>query len=179
MRISFIPTMGNVNGFQYLTNFISKIDRRIALIATSIFLAIGCLIYYMRRTHFKTSGEPDKNPLRASPQPINQEEERILELQKKHPGMKILTDKDFDEADQTDQTWVVIGEKVYDLTKFIDLHPGGEEVLIKAKGKNASTMFEHVGHSDEAIKMMKDYYIGIYGGKGREQYKNKEISFFA
>lgn len=172
MRISFMPMMANVINFQCVTNFISKIDRRIALIATSIFLAIGCLIYYTRRTHFKTRGELDKNPLKASPKSTSQEEERILELQKKHPGVKILKDKDFDEANQARQTWIVIREKVYDVTKFIDLHPGGEEVLMDAKGKDASAIFEDVGHSHEAIKMMKDYCIGIYGGKGREQYKS-------
>merc|ERR1711879_1137230 len=46
--------------------------------------------------------------------------------------------------------WMVIHDKVYDVTKFLDEHPGGEEVLIETAGKDASEAFEDVGHSTDA-----------------------------
>ncbi|KAJ0960102.1 hypothetical protein J5N97_000117 [Dioscorea zingiberensis] len=68
------------------------------------------------------------------------------------------------------QRWVVefdrnrIGglrkEKVYDVTKFLDDHPGGDDVLLSATGKDATDDFEDVGHSDNARDMLKDFYVG-------------------
>ncbi|KAL8946849.1 MAG: hypothetical protein Q9222_006805 [Ikaeria aurantiellina] len=46
--------------------------------------------------------------------------------------------------------YLVIHDKVYDATEFIDEHPGGEEVLIDVGGQDATEAFEDVGHSDEA-----------------------------
>jgi len=56
--------------------------------------------------------------------------------------------------------WLVINKKVYDVSKFHEQHPGGGEVLVDVGGKDATQDFEDVGHSDEAQKMLKDYYIG-------------------
>ncbi|XP_048334241.1 cytochrome b5 [Ziziphus jujuba] len=56
--------------------------------------------------------------------------------------------------------WLIINEKVYDVTKFLEDHPGGDEVLLSATGKDATDDFEDVGHSDSARDMMKEYYVG-------------------
>ncbi|KAL0400558.1 UNVERIFIED_CONTAM: cytochrome isoform E [Sesamum latifolium] len=42
----------------------------------------------------------------------------------------------------------------------MDDHPGGDEVLLAAVGKDATNDFEDVGHSDSAREMMAKYYIG-------------------
>ncbi|KAK9469854.1 cytochrome b5-like heme/steroid binding domain-containing protein [Lipomyces arxii] len=59
-----------------------------------------------------------------------------------------------------DDLWMVIHGKVYDVTKFVDEHPGGEEVLIDAAGVDASDAFEDVGHSDEARKILEELIVG-------------------
>ncbi|XP_071494324.1 cytochrome b5-like [Diadema antillarum] len=56
--------------------------------------------------------------------------------------------------------WLVIHNQVYDVTKFLDEHPGGEEVLIEQAGGDGSESFEDVGHSSDARELMKDYHIG-------------------
>jgi len=58
------------------------------------------------------------------------------------------------------ETYIVIHNKVYDVTKFLEEHPGGEEVLLEQAGGDASEAFEDVGHSSDARELMKDYYIG-------------------
>uniref|UniRef100_A0A8C4SVN4 Cytochrome b5 type B n=1 Tax=Erpetoichthys calabaricus TaxID=27687 RepID=A0A8C4SVN4_ERPCA len=45
-------------------------------------------------------------------------------------------------------TWVIIHDKVYDVTHFLDEHPGGEEVLLEQAGGDATE------------KMLKQHYIG-------------------
>lgn len=56
--------------------------------------------------------------------------------------------------------WVVIKGKVYDVSKFVDEHPGGEEVLLDVAGKDATTEFVDVGHSEEAEEILEKLHIG-------------------
>ncbi|KAJ6372058.1 hypothetical protein OIU77_002392 [Salix suchowensis] len=51
-------------------------------------------------------------------------------------------------------------EQVYDVTKFMEDHPGGDEVLLSSTGQDATDDFEDVGHSDSAREMMGEYCIG-------------------
>ncbi len=46
------------------------------------------------------------------------------------------------------------------MSKFLDEHPGGEEVLLDMAGKVATREYEDVGHSDEADKLMLKYLVG-------------------
>lgn len=57
-------------------------------------------------------------------------------------------------------TWMVIHNKVYDVTKFLEEHPGGEEVLLEMAGQDGTEQFEDVGHSTDARGLLEDYYIG-------------------
>ncbi|XP_006837619.1 PREDICTED: cytochrome b5-like isoform X1 [Chrysochloris asiatica] len=57
-------------------------------------------------------------------------------------------------------TWLIIHYKVYDLTKFLEEHPGGEEVLREQAGGDATENFEDVGHSTDAREMSQSYIIG-------------------
>ncbi|KAJ3293657.1 Cytochrome b5 type B (outer mitochondrial membrane) [Borealophlyctis nickersoniae] len=56
--------------------------------------------------------------------------------------------------------WMVIDGKVYDITKFLDEHPGGEEVLLEQAGVDATDAFEEIGHSDDARDLLKTMYKG-------------------
>ncbi|CAF1002646.1 unnamed protein product [Adineta ricciae] len=63
-------------------------------------------------------------------------------------------------AEDRSKCIMVINNRVYDVTKFIDEHPGGEEVLKEQHGADASNAFEDVGHSTDAREQMKGYEIG-------------------
>ncbi|QCE02525.1 cytochrome-b5 reductase [Vigna unguiculata] len=56
--------------------------------------------------------------------------------------------------------WIIIKGKAYDVTPFLDDHPGGDEVLVTATEKDATTDFEDIGHSDAAVEMMQTYFVG-------------------
>ncbi|PON63745.1 Nitrate reductase NADH dependent [Parasponia andersonii] len=73
---------------------------------------------------------------------------------------KLFTLAQVSEHNTHQDCWLIINDKVYDVTKFMEDHPGGDEVLLSATGKDATDDFEDVGHSDSARDMMKDYYIG-------------------
>lgn len=57
-------------------------------------------------------------------------------------------------------TRIIIHDKVYNVTEFLNEHPGGEEVLFDQSGKDASEDWDDVGHSSDAQELMKKYLIG-------------------
>ena len=63
-----------------------------------------------------------------------------------------------------DDLWLVIAGKVYDVTAFMDDHPGGGEIMLNAAGKDGTDDFEDVGHSPNAYEQLKKFYIGEYAG---------------
>jgi len=69
--------------------------------------------------------------------------------------------------------WIVIHDNIYDVTKFLEEHPGGEEVLLEQGGKDATEPFEDVGHSTDARTMMKDYQIGELNDEDKTHTKDK------
>lgn len=75
------------------------------------------------------------------------------------------------------EIWLVIHGRVYDVTRFLNEHPGGEEVLLEQAGTDASESFEDVGHSSDAREMLKQYYIGdVHPNDIKPQHSNKDPS---
>lgn len=56
--------------------------------------------------------------------------------------------------------YVVVHDKVYNASSFVDEHPGGEEVLLDVAGQDATEAFEDVGHSDEAREILDGLIVG-------------------
>nr|ABK94544.1 unknown [Populus trichocarpa] len=56
--------------------------------------------------------------------------------------------------------WLVVEGRVYDVTKFLEDHPGGDDVLLSATGKDTTDDFEDVGHSSTARALMDEFYVG-------------------
>jgi NAD(P)H-flavin reductase len=52
---------------------------------------------------------------------------------------------------------ITIDNKKYDVTEFLNEHPGGKDVFID--GTDMTTEFNNVGHSKSAIKMLEKYLI--------------------
>ncbi|EKF32232.1 cytochrome b-domain protein, putative [Trypanosoma cruzi marinkellei] len=55
--------------------------------------------------------------------------------------------------------WLVIANKIYNLTSFTELHPGGRDVLLCEAGTDATLAHEKIGHSEQAKEMMKSYLV--------------------
>ncbi|XP_053201977.1 cytochrome b5-like [Panonychus citri] len=71
-------------------------------------------------------------------------------------------------------TWIVINNSVYDVTSFLEEHPGGEEVLLEKAGGDSTEDFEDVGHSTDARELMEKYKIGELHEEDRFAEKSKE-----
>ena len=75
-------------------------------------------------------------------------------------GKKVFTYDEVARRKDRNDCLLLISGKVYDVTPFLEDHPGGDEVLLAASGKDATNDFEDVGHSDDAKELMAKYYIG-------------------
>jgi cytochrome b involved in lipid metabolism len=49
---------------------------------------------------------------------------------------------------------------VYDITSYLDDHPGGAEVMLDVSGQDGDEFFEDIGHSNDAREELKKYLIG-------------------
>lgn len=62
--------------------------------------------------------------------------------------------------------WMIIGKEVYDLTSFMDQHPGGAQAMLKYCGKDGTRGFATMDrgrgqtHSASASQLKEDYKIG-------------------
>ncbi|OMO93509.1 hypothetical protein CCACVL1_06461 [Corchorus capsularis] len=56
--------------------------------------------------------------------------------------------------------WIVVDGKVYDVTSYLDEHPGGDDVVLAATAKDGTDDFEDAGHSKSAKELLQDFCIG-------------------
>uniref|UniRef100_V5H5V8 Putative cytochrome b5 n=1 Tax=Ixodes ricinus TaxID=34613 RepID=V5H5V8_IXORI len=60
-----------------------------------------------------------------------------------------------------DDCWLVIHNRVYDVTSFLTQHPGGVEILWEHAGRDATLAFMGTGHTLDAVALLHQYCIGI------------------
>ncbi|UZJ51615.1 hypothetical protein CBS101457_000935 [Exobasidium rhododendri] len=77
---------------------------------------------------------------------------------------KKVTMEQLNEHKSQGDLWLLVEGKVYDLSKFADEHPGGDEVLLSEAGKDATEAFEDVGHSDDARSLLPNMLVGSMEG---------------
>ena len=49
---------------------------------------------------------------------------------------------------------------MYDVTSYLDDHPGGAEVMLDVGGQDADEFFEDIGHSNDAREELEKHLIG-------------------
>lgn len=61
--------------------------------------------------------------------------------------------------------WLLISGKIYDVTTFLNQHPGNASTILPSCGKDATSAYNTKGpvgrpHSANATSMLADYFIG-------------------
>lgn len=60
--------------------------------------------------------------------------------------------------------WIGLHGLVFDLTSFLNEHPGGPDVIVSVSGRDCTREFEDVGHTDSARRLAQKYLIGRIQG---------------
>ncbi|XP_050075896.1 cytochrome b5-like [Anopheles maculipalpis] len=58
-------------------------------------------------------------------------------------------------------TWIVIRDIVYDVTHYMEDHPGGSELISEWAGKDGTKDFDDFGHSSDAMRLLKPLQVGV------------------
>lgn len=56
--------------------------------------------------------------------------------------------------------WVIIGERVYDFTRYIEKHPGGSKEIMQHAGGDATTGFRGPQHPEHVNATAKKFLVG-------------------
>ena len=135
---------------------------------SKIVVGITLFIYFVINTSILTAGliNRDKNlKEKNSPQTLG-----TAETDTSNPAeITILSSEIVSmHATQTD-CWLIIEGNVYDVSSFLNLHPGGAGEITSRCGTDTSQAFATKGkipgiiHSTIAKKMLNDYFIGKLG----------------
>tara|TARA_B100000530_G_scaffold28495_1_gene17380 strand:- start:218 stop:733 length:516 start_codon:yes stop_codon:yes gene_type:complete len=62
---------------------------------------------------------------------------------------------------KVDDLWVIIDKKVYDVTEYVEEHPGGVAAIAKNAGGDASKGFRGPQHPSRVFDIVEDYLIGV------------------
>lgn len=80
--------------------------------------------------------------------------------------IRIYTAEDVADHAEASSCWVSRAGKVYDVTSFLNDHPGGDDLILQHAGKDIEEVMkdklEHE-HSDSAYNMLDEYVIGRLG----------------
>lgn len=76
--------------------------------------------------------------------------------------LREFTPEEIESHDSEKSCWLIIDGIVYDVTKYLEEHPGGEFVLLDNGGQDATEAFEDQGHSDDARELLKSFKIGNF-----------------
>ena len=80
---------------------------------------------------------------------------------------QVLTRDEVAKHNSEDSTWFIIDHKVYDVTDFVDAHPGGAYVLQQVAGKDCTEEFYNL-HRQEVLQKYEDLCIGTIDGEKSE-----------
>ncbi|KAK4297653.1 hypothetical protein Pmani_029941 [Petrolisthes manimaculis] len=76
-------------------------------------------------------------------------------------GLDVYTLDEVARHDTMNDCWIILYDKVFDVTKFLLDHPGGEDVMLEHAGRDATIAFRGVGHSLPALQALDTYLMGI------------------
>jgi predicted heme/steroid binding protein len=86
-------------------------------------------------------------------------------------GLKVFSRADVKQHNKEDDCYIIIDDKVYDMTKFMGMHPGGEGVIMQVAGQDATEQFFGMHRHEILVKYSKKLLIGELDAEGKKSVK--------
>ena len=100
------------------------------------------------------------------PQPADEEGESKT-------AQKEFTLEEFSKHDKASDAWIVLNNKIYDVTSVLEWHPGGKNAIMNYAGKasvDATLQYNSI-HDSYADGKRDECYLGVLSEKGVEVMK--------
>ena len=68
--------------------------------------------------------------------------------------------KEVSEHNTLNDCWIVLYDRVYNVTDFIPNHPGGSDIFLEYAGYDATIAFRGIGHDFNILQRLHQYCIG-------------------
>ena len=75
--------------------------------------------------------------------------------------MEIYSFEEISKHNSEDDAWIVINNNVYDITYFLEKHPGGKSMLLNVAGTDATDFFEALHQPKILEEYGEEYKIGV------------------
>ncbi|CEI89034.1 Putative Acyl-CoA dehydrogenase [Rhizopus microsporus] len=79
-------------------------------------------------------------------------------------ALKTFTREEVKRHASEDDLWIIIDSSVYDMSRFVDMHPGGAFPILEYAGKDATDAFYGL-HRQEVLVKYNRYKIGTIAGE--------------
>ncbi|MFZ8847616.1 MAG: cytochrome b5 domain-containing protein [Minisyncoccia bacterium] len=132
------------------------------LIVAGIFIYVNKQKEISSPNQIKTEKEEISPPQDQSIQSQNQEKlTQTSGEEKTEKNEKTYTMEEVAKHNSKESCWTVIRGEVYDLTNWIDKHPGGADKILKICGKDGTDLFvrQH-GGKEKPEKILESFEIG-------------------
>lgn len=80
--------------------------------------------------------------------------------QNERTDLAVYTRREVAEHWQESDCWIIIGNKVYDVTRFLAKHPGGSGIISAEGGNDVTTIF-HDCHDETSLRALDRYQVGV------------------
>ncbi|KAH9812360.1 cytochrome b5-like heme/steroid binding domain-containing protein [Melampsora americana] len=80
---------------------------------------------------------------------------------------KVYSTKEVETHSTEQSAWVIIEGGVYDVTEFLEDHPGGKEILLSNCGKDSTELFEEYHTKKILVKTGGPMKIGVVGADSK------------
>ncbi|KAI5476148.1 hypothetical protein MNV49_000366 [Pseudohyphozyma bogoriensis] len=93
-------------------------------------------------------------------------------------GGLVVTLDELDKHDTAESCWVVLDGEVWDVTKFLKLHPGGDAVILKEAGGDATDLFNAIHAPGTLEKSLGDgvVKVGVVDQKALNMINNSRLA---
>ena len=132
------------------------------LLATVLIVAGGFISYVAVAGFIEKQNKEDKAQTVSSDSPSGAESAVAPDPS----ATKSYTTADVAIHNNPDDCWIIINNKVYGVSKYLQDHPGGASAISEYCGKEASKAFATQnrsggGHSDQARSQLSEFQIGV------------------
>lgn len=123
-------------------------------------LSVGFILGYGTWVKEQKQTSTNSNPTAQESTPTNQPVQSTTPEQ----STSKLTAIEVAKRNTANNCWIIINGNVYDIGRYLDLHPGGADVIVPYCGKDGTQAFETQGgrgrHNSQAQQELKNHLIG-------------------